>query len=195
MLDTNSTTKANSQSILHQSVQYLKGVGPKRTEIFGRLGVHTIYDMLYYFPRDYNDRTKIEKISEARIGAKITIQGKILGINTRISRNRKYILEVFVGDETGTIAATWFNQPFIANKFHIGDNIFLHGKVGSFKYLQLLNPEYEIIQDEDVNINEGSIIPIYPLTEHISQAHFRKIVKEGVRQFADHIEEILPEGI
>src|SRR5574341_2130689 len=77
MLDTNSTTKANSQSILHQSVQYLKGVGPKRTEIFGRLGVHKIYDMLYYFPRDYNDRTKIQKISEARIGEKITIQGKI----------------------------------------------------------------------------------------------------------------------
>src|SRR5574341_1269753 len=102
MLDTNSTTKATSQSILHQSVQYLKGVGPTRTEIFGRLGVHTIYDMLYYFRRDYNDR------------------------------------QFFVVDETGTIAATWFNLPFISNKFHIGDNIFLHWKVGTFNYLQLL---------------------------------------------------------
>ena len=195
MLDIKSTTKLTSQSILNQSVQYLKGVGPKRSEIFERLRIHTIYDMLYYFPRDYNDRTKIQKISEARIGAEITIQGKILGINPRISRNRKYILEVFVGDETGTVAATWFNQPFLTNKFHIGDNIFLHGKVGTFKYLQLLSPEYEIIQDEDVNTNEGSIVPIYPLTEHISQAHFRKIMKEAVHQFADYVEEILPKEI
>ncbi len=112
-----------SQPILNQSVQYLKGVGPKRSEIFGKLGIHTIRDMLYYFPREYKDLTKIQKISEAKIGIEIGIQGKVLGINTRISRNRKHILEVFVGDETGSVAATWFNQPFLISKFRIGDNI------------------------------------------------------------------------
>ena len=195
MLITKSPTKTSSQSALHQSVQFLKGVGPKRSEILGRLGIHTIHDMFSYFPRDYKDRTRIQKISEAKIGAEITIQAKILAINNRMARNRKYILEAFVTDETGTIAATWFNQPFLMNKFHVGDNLFLHGKVGAYKYLQLLSPEYEVIQDAETNIKEGGIIPVYPLTEHISQTQFRKIVKEAVHHFANHIEEILPKEL
>ncbi len=187
--------KTPSQSVLQQSVQFLKGVGPKRSEILGRLGIHTIHDTLSYFPRDYKDRTRIQKISEARIGAEITIQAKILAINNRMARNRKYILEAFVTDETGTIAATWFNQPFLMNKFHVGDNLFLHGKVGAYKYLQLLSPEYEVIQDAETTIKEGGIIPVYPLTEHISQTQFRKIMKEAVHHFANHIEEILPKEL
>jgi len=195
MLVTKSTAKKTSQSTLNQSVQYLKGVGPKRCEIFGRMGIHTIHDMLYYLPRDYRDYTKIQKISDAKIGDEITIQGKIAGINNRIARNRMHILEVFVSDNTDTIAATWFNQPFLASKFHIGDNVFLHGKVGEYKYLQLLSPEYEIIQDDEASIKEGSVIPIYPLAEHMSQTHFRKIMNETVHHFADYIEELLPEEI
>lgn len=196
MLVTKAMTKTTAQSSLNRSVQYLKGVGPKRSEIFGRLGIHTIRDMLYYFPRDYKDRTRIQKISEARIGAEITIRGKVLGIHPRMTRSRKSILEVFVDDETGTIAATWFNQPFLANKFHVGDSIFLHGRVGSYKYLQLLSPEYEIIRGDEDDINhDGGIIPVYPLTEHISQIHFRKIMKMAVHQFAGYIEEMLSKEI
>ena len=81
------------------------------------------------------------------------------------------------------------------NKFHVGDNLFLHGKVGAYKYLQLLSPEYEVIQDGETNIKEGGIIPVYPLTEHISQTQFRKIMKEAVHHFANHIEEILPKEL
>jgi len=195
MLVTKSPTKTPSQSVLHQSVQFLKGVGPKRSEILGRLGIHTIHDMLSYFPRDYKDRTRIQKISEAKIGAEITIHARILAVDNRMARNRKYILEAFVTDETGTIAATWFNQPFLMNKFHVGDNLFLHGKVGAYKYLQLLSPEYEVVQDDETNIKDGGIIPVYPLTERISQTQFRKIMKEAVHHFANHIEEILPKEL
>ncbi|KAB2834689.1 MAG: ATP-dependent DNA helicase RecG [Candidatus Brocadia sp.] len=195
MVDTKSITKTSSPSSLQQSVQYLKGVGPRRAEIFGKLGMHTIRDMLFYFPRDYKDRTRIQKISEATIGAEITIQGKVLGVQTRMARSRKNVLEVFVSDETGTIAATWFNQPFLRNKFHVGDSVFLHGKVGAYKYLQLLSPEYEIVQDDEANAKEGSIVPVYPLTEHMNQTHFRKIMKEAVHHFAVCIDEIFPQEI
>ena len=182
-------------SVLNQPVQYLKGVGPKRSETLRRLGIHTIYDMLYYFPRDYKDRTRIQKISEAKLGGEITIQGKALGVNSRVARNRMHILEVFVGDETGTVAATWFNQPFLAKKFRIGDILFLHGKVGAYKYLQLLSPEFEIISEDEVNVKGGEIIPVYPLTESISHIHFRKIMRDTVNSFSDYIEEILPEKV
>ncbi len=195
MLVTKIIAKITSQSALHQSVQYLKGVGPKRSEIFGKLGIHTIRDMLSYFPRDYKDRTRIQKISESKIGAEITVQGKVLGVQTRMARSRKSILEVFVGDGTGAIAATWFNQSFLANKFHVGNAVVLHGKVGAYKYLQLLSPEYEIIQDDEINVKEGGVVPVYPLTEHMSQTHFRKIMKEAVHQFAGYIEEMLPKEI
>jgi ATP-dependent DNA helicase RecG len=177
---------------LNQPVQYLKGVGPKRSETLRRLGIHTIYDMLHYFPRDYKDRTRIQKISEAKLGGEITIQGKVLGVNPRVARNRIHILEVFVGDETGTVAATWFNQPFLTKKFRIGDILFLHGKVGAYKYLQLLSPEFEIISEDEVNVKGGEIIPVYPLTESISHVHFRKIMRDVVNSFSDYIEEILP---
>ncbi len=195
MLDIESTVKENTHSILDQSVQCLKGVGPIRGKIFEHLGIHTINDLLYYFPRDYKDHTRIQKISDSRIGAKITIQGKVLGVNTRISRSRKHLLEVFVSDDTGTIAATWFNQPFLTKKFHIGDNVLLHGKVGTYKYLQLLSPEYEIIHNEENDDKEGEVIPIYSLTEQISQGYFRKIMREAVHHFANVAEEILPEEI
>lgn len=197
MLITQPTTKSTTQYALHQSVQYLKGVGPRRSEIFGKLGIHTIRDMLYYFPRDYKDLTRIQKISDAGIGSEITIQGKVLGVQTRTARSRKNVLEVFVGDGSGTIAATWFNQPFLANKFHIGNTVVLHGKVGTYKYLQLLSPEYEILRDDeaDNDVQKGNIVPVYPLTEHMSQTHFRKIMKEAVHHFTSAVEEILPHDI
>ncbi|MCF6159245.1 MAG: ATP-dependent DNA helicase RecG [wastewater metagenome] len=182
--------------IVNQHIQYLKGVGPKRSEILERLGIHTIRNMLYYFPRDYKDHTKIQKISEAKIGAKITIQGTVCGIHTRVSRNRMHILEVFVTDGTGTIAATWFNQPFLTNKFHMDDIVFLYGKVGAYQYLQLVSPEYEIIREkEDTHTREGAIIPVYTLNEYISQTQFRRIMEEAIHQFADSLDEILPEEL
>ena len=97
-----------------------------------------------------------------------------------MSRNLKNILEVFVSDGVGTIAATWFSQPFLANKFRVGDVIFLHGKVSEYRYLQLLNPDYEIIHDGNAAVQDGSIAPLYPLTEQISQLYLRKITREAV---------------
>ncbi|KKO20974.1 MAG: ATP-dependent DNA helicase RecG [Candidatus Brocadia sp.] len=195
MLVTKIGTNTSSPPALHQSVQYLKGVGPRRSEIYGKLGIHTIRDMLFYFPRDYKDRSRVQKISEARIGSEITIFGRVLGVQTRTARSRKNILEVFVGDGTGSIAATWFNQPFLAKKFHVGNRVLLHGKVGAYKYLQVLSPEYEIIQDEEMNVKDGGILPVYPLTEHMSQGHFRKIMKDAVCHFAGAVDEILPTEI
>ncbi len=195
MIATNPPENTASHTHLNQSAQYLQGVGPKRAEILGRLGIRTIRDALCYFPRDYKDLTRKQKISDAKIGADITIQGKILGRETRISRNRKHILEVFVSDESGTIAATWFNQPFLANKFHVGDVIFLHGKVTEYRYLQLLNPEYEIIHNGNAAAQDGGIAPLYPLTEQVGQLYLRKIMREAVTLFAGHVEEILPDEL
>lgn len=180
-----------SQPLL-QPIQYLNGIGPKRSKIIGRLGIKTVSDLLYYFPRDYNDFSKIQKIAEAKTGAGITIQGTINGIQNRVARMGKAILEVFVSDETGAIAATWFNQPFLVNKFRIGDRLFLHGKVNSYKYLQLLSPEYEIISDGQAGGNEWGIIPVYPLTEHISQAQLRKIIHSAIQEYVDLLEDALP---
>jgi len=181
--------------LFNQPIQYLKGVGPKRSEILERLGIKTILDLLYYFPRDYNDFSKIQKISESKIGAKITIRGTIAGIQNRVARGGKPILEVFVSDETGTIAATWFNQPFLVNKFHVGDRLFLHGKVNSYKYLQLLSPEYEMLGDEVSGFTTWGIIPVYPLTEHISQTQLRKIIHSAIQCCADLLDDTLPEAL
>ena len=195
MTATNPPENTSSHTNLNQSVRHLQGVGPKRAEILGRIGIRTIRDVLCYFPRDYKDLTRKQKISEAKIGADITIQGKIIGTETRTSRNLKNILEVFVSDGSGTIAATWFSQPFLAKKFRVGDTIFLHGKVTEYRYLQLLNPDYEILHEGNAATQEGCIVPLYPLTEQVSQLYLRKITREATTLFAGHFEEILPDGL
>ncbi|MDR4507338.1 MAG: ATP-dependent DNA helicase RecG [Candidatus Brocadiaceae bacterium] len=192
---TKSTTKEGSPSALKQSVQFLKGVGPKRKEILVKLGIHTILDLLCYFPRDYKDYTQIQKISDVRLGETITIRGEVVGIKSRMGRSRMHILEVFVDDGTGSIAATWFNQSFLAGKFRVGDMMFCHGKVGAYKYPQLLSPEYEVVHDDTTPLGRWGIIPVYPLTEHISQGYLRKIIGEAVQKYAGSFEEVLPEEL
>jgi len=182
------------QSGLKQSIKYLKGVGPQRSKIIGRLGIHTIEDILYYFPRDYKDYSKIQNISESITGTNVSIQGKIKGIKNRTTRSGKSILEVFVYDETGIIAATWFNQPFLVKKFRVGDTLLLHGRVGLYRYLQLLNPEYETFHADYPN-NTPGLIPVYSLTEGISQNQFRKIMNVAVQHFVDFIDEIIPKHL
>ncbi|HHT9124791.1 MAG TPA: ATP-dependent DNA helicase RecG [Candidatus Brocadiia bacterium] len=180
----------NNESLL-KNVQYLKGVGPRRFALLKRLGIQTIYDLLYYFPRDYQDRSNILNISNIPVNTVATVKGRVIDINSYYARSGKHVLEVYLNDNTGTVQGIWFNQPFLKKKFHVGDEFIFYGRVRFYKCLQIANPEFELITDDPL-MNEG-IVPIYPLTEYLTQALFRNLTKNAVDEYVGSVKEMLDE--
>ena len=178
---------------LNISARFIKGVGPSKLSILNRLGVETVKDLLYCFPRRYEDRSRIKKIGEIRPGNLETIKAKVLTFGEHVSKKGMNIFQVAVGDSSGVIHATWFNQSYMKDKFKIGQELILCGKVEKYNYLQINSPEYEILtgtKEDFVHI--GRIVPVYPLTESLNQRWFRNIMKFTVDNYADEINEILP---
>ena len=178
---------------LKVSARFVKGVGPSRLNILNRLGIETIHDLLYCFPRRHEDRSRIKKVGEIRPWNLETIKVKVLTFGERISKKGMNIFQVAVGDSTGVIHATWFNQPYMKDKFKIGQELILYGRVEKYNFLQINNPEYEILTGtkEDM-VHMGRIVPIYPLTANLNQRWFRNIIKYTVDNYVDEIADILP---
>ena len=183
------------ESPLHKPLQYLKGVGPKRAELLGRLGLSTLKELLYYLPRDYQDRSQLTPIRDVKFGATATIKGRVLDVGLKPTRGRRTLLEVLVSDDTGTIAATWFNQPFLAEKFRKGQEVLLHGKIACYKYLQIINPEFEFSEEEEASLSPSGIVPIYPLTEGLGQGYLRGLARRALEECGPHLEEVIPPSL
>lgn len=182
---------------LQTSVRYLKGVGPRRGEALGRLGITTIEDLLWYFPRRYEDRSQFKPISKLIIAENETVKGTVLNLGLRRAKSGINIFELAVGDESGVIHVTWFNQPFLKKNFRVGDQVILYGKVEFYRRLQINSPEYEIISKTDKNyaIHMGRLVPVYSLTQHISQRYLRGLVYQAVNQHVSHLKDMLPNEI
>ncbi|MBS1259378.1 MAG: ATP-dependent DNA helicase RecG [Candidatus Scalindua arabica] len=185
-----------STSDLDKSIQYIKGVGPKRAQTLGRLGIHTIKDLLYYFPRTHQDRSRVETISSLTDGSTVMVKGIVFNTKSYKTRGWKSIFEISIGDGTGIIQVKWFNRPYQSDIFQVDDHVFLYGKVSSYKQsLQMVNPEFEIVTEEDGKARSVGIIPVYPLAEDMRQAGFRKLAKTVVDEHFHKVEEILTDDI
>lgn len=178
-------------------VRFVKGVGPARAEILKKLDIGTVEDLLYHFPRRYEDRSRLDPINKLKVGEYAAIKGEVLTSGPRFGRGKgASVFKMAFGDDTGVIYAVWFNQPYMQDVFKQGDKAILYGKVERYKDLQISNPEFEIINDEDKEtIHTGRIVPIYPLTEGISQRGMRGVMKNLLDRYLDDAEEFLPEEI
>lgn len=186
-------------------VRYVKGVGPARAEILARLDIETVEDLLYHFPRRYEDRSHFNPINKVKVGEYSTIKGEVLTLSGHRGRG-KAIFKMAFGDESGVIYAVWFNQPYMQKVFKSGDKVVLYGKVERYKDIQITNPEFEIIKDEsgespssteggDRLIHTGRIVPIYPLTEGISQRGMRSVIKNLLDRYLEDVVEFLSADI
>ena len=185
-----------STSDLDKSIQYIKGVGPKRAQSLGKLGIHTVKDLLYYFPRTYQDRSRVEEISNLTDGATAMVKGIVLNIKSFRTRGWKTVFEASIGDGTSLLQIKWFNRPYQSEIFQVDDHVFLYGKVTLYKQsLQMVNPEYEIASGEDGPAKSAGILPIYPLTEEMRQVSFRKLVQTVVDEHFHKVEEIFTDDI
>ncbi|MBI3008463.1 MAG: ATP-dependent DNA helicase RecG [Candidatus Omnitrophica bacterium] len=186
----------HSKDMLQDSAQFVKGVGPRRIEMLNKLGISTIEDLLYYFPRRYEDRSNLKPISKCMAGNLETVKGEVVTTGLKRTRRGLNIFQIAVMDSTGIIYGVWFNQPYMKSRFKIGDQIIMSGKVDRFSNLQINSPEYEILaDDEEDTIHTGRIVPIYPLTQYLNQRVFRTIIKTAIDHYAGHLREVLPEKL
>ena len=177
-----------------------RGVGPKRAKLLSGIGITTLKDSLYYLPHRYEDRSRIDSILAIREGRPETVRGKVItaGVNT----SRGHIPGIFmitVNDGTAAVRARWFNQPFMKKNVPVGCEVLLSGEVKRDRYaggLVFDNPEYEIVGEEgDILIHSDRIVPVYGLTEGISQKQLRKIMFGIVEKYAGNIVDPMPEDI
>jgi len=180
-------------------IQYLKGIGPKRAEILNKAGIKVIEDMLYYFPKRYEDRTKFLNISQLKVGEYQTIKAKVLAKGLKQSWRRRgfKILEVAVGDDTGKIFCVWFNQPYLAEYFKVGTSLILYARIERYSgRLQMNSPEFEIsTEGQDQALSTGRIVPIYSLPEGITQRNLRHLIKSILDKMLPQVEDILPYAV
>jgi ATP-dependent DNA helicase RecG len=173
-------------------VQYLKGVGPERAELLNRLELHTVADVLFHFPRDYQDFTDEREIGRLEEGKLQTVRGVVDDIDVRISQSGKTVLGVLIRSGTDYLRALWFNQPFMREKFDYGQRVAVSGKP---KYegliWQMHHPRVDTLA-EDEDEPAGKILPVYPLTEGLQQWHMRKIVRGALENYAELLDEVFP---
>lgn len=187
-----------AKDLLKKKAQYLKGIGPKRAKQLSRLGIDTVYDLLYYLPRRYEDRRNIALIKDVQPGVPYTIKGKIRTHGIWKTKRGMLVYEMTVTDGTGNIHGVWYNQPYLKSYFKVGRDIILYGKVERFKYLQIAHPDYEILDKKEEKletVHMGRIVPIYPLTQDVTQRYLRALVYRTVEDCVNAAEEVLPTPI
>ncbi len=180
------------------SVQFIKGVGPKWAKTLGALDIYSVRDLLYYFPRDYEDRRKVTKVKNVQPGQKYTLKVKVANIKIEKPRKGLKILKVSFSDNSGVINGLWFNQLYIKKQFKKGKWFYLYGEINeeSWKYrkVEINNPVFEKA-DSKVSIHTKRIVPIYSLTKNLTQKRLRKIIYHAIKDYAIHLEDILPDFI
>ncbi len=177
---------------LNAPVTVLPGVGPRYAQTLARLGMRSLRDMLYYFPRRYDDYSRLEPINRLWYGEEVTVIGTLESINLRPLRNgQAQLVEAVLSDGTGALRVTWFNQPWIAKRLSSGAQIVLSGKIDQYLgRLVLNNPEWEPLEQQQLSTNR--IVPVYPLTAQVTQRWLRRVMNQVVSYWAPRIQDPLP---
>ena len=181
--------------IFGRSIKYVKGVGEARARLLAKLGIYTVDDAVNFFPRDYQDRSVLKKITEIQDGEECAVRASLVSDVTESKPRRNLsIIKALVSDGTAFLSLTWFNQSYIKNSLENGVEYIFFGKVKrSGMRLEMHNPVIETA--EQFGKNTGRILPVYSLTKGLTQTHLRKIIENSLRLTEDKFEEILPQDM
>ena len=181
-----------SYNNLDKSVNEIKNVGINRVNKLSKIGINTIRDLIEYFPRDYEDRREIKKIEDIVINEENTFIGKVNKIPNDIKIRNIRIIKATIEDLTGNVTAVWYNQTYIKKAFKYGIKYIFTGKaIKKYNKIEIQSPEFEIF-DKDNLISSGRIVPIYSLTNGISQKMLRNFIREGISLTKNQLFDFIP---
>ncbi len=199
--------KSISKNTLDEPVQYLKSVGPKRSESFSKIGINSVRDLLYYFPSRHLDRTTVLNAAKAYgylmngYDGELTVIGKVYEKEKKRFGKRE-ILKIQFKDSTGFFECVWFRATkYFYSVFNEGDLFAISSKPEKSKYgaLQFIHPDFDRISEEEEKsfLHTGKIIPFYRIPKelrsgNIGDLSLRKIISIAVENYADQIDETLP---
>ena len=180
---------------LNASLTVLQGVGPKNAKTLEKLGLYTLGDMLYNFPRRYDDYSQLKPIKSLWYGEQVTVIGSIQSVTGRPIRGGKsHITEAIISDGTGGLRLSWFNQPWLTNRLKRGLAISVSGKIDQYLGRLIMNsPDWEMVEEESLHTNR--IVPIYPLTANVAQKWLRKVMSQVISYWAPKLTDHLPESV
>ena len=190
---------STADEVLATPLQYLKGVGPRRAADLEHAGLHTVDDLLHRFPIRYEDRSRLQPIVTLKPGQSASIAARILSCGLRSTRRPGFkIFEALVADESGPLRAVWLNQPFLRDVFAVGQRVVFYGPVEARAgaALQLTNPQYEILDDEEgETIHTGRIVPVYEKTGTVTPKIQRRLVYDALQRLPAEVPDHLPEEL
>jgi len=179
---------------LSSPVSAIKGISSSLAAKFAKLGVHTIRDLLYFFPNRHLDYSRLKKIADLEEGSEESIVANIWQVKeVRLGGRRSS--EAIVGDDTGNVRVVWFNNPYIVKQLDTSKQVVISGRLGIFQGLPVFqSPEWELLEDRELT-HTGRLVPLYPLTRGLHPRPVRRLMKAFIDVWADKLVEFLPADI
>lgn len=179
---------------LFQDIQYIKGIGPRRSRLLHRMGVHSVFDLLWFVPRAYVNRNHVTLIADLKLEETCQLQGRVQ-YTSRIKTRRKgfSLFKALIEDSSGMAEAIWFNQPYLDKAITVGQKVWIRGKVkAGANGAEVQVGEYEILEDGE---RSSAILPVYPLTEGLNQKILRTAMSSVLAAHMPYYPELLNEEL
>ena len=171
-----------------------KYITAKQLSNLKSLGISTVYDLVYYFPRAYDDRTNIKKIGELKFNEYVVLKANVMSVVNLTVRSGKKIVKAMVTDGTGIMEILWFGMPYIKKSLRVGEEYIFIGQTKKAAVFQLINPEYKLFSGQQ-KVSESEILPIYSSNKNITQNSLRKLVEKFLVNFLNYFEENIPKEL
>ncbi|MGL4403841.1 MAG: OB-fold nucleic acid binding domain-containing protein, partial [Fusobacteriaceae bacterium] len=175
-------------------LDFLKERELKDLKKLKKLGIDNVFQLLNYFPRSYDNRTNLKKISELGDNEYVVIKGEVLTCGMGSTFNNKKIVKARINDGSGIIELTWFSAPYISKALKIGEEYYFIGMAKRGSGFQMVNPEFKNISAQK-RMEEGEILPIYSTTKDISQNWLRGIIGKFLNSYLEDFEENIPQEL
>ena len=172
----------------------IKYFDEKNIKKLRNLGVKSLYDLFYYFPRSYDDRTNIMKINELRGDEYVVLKASLMKIVAPSTHSGVKMVKATATDGTGIIEIVWFQMPYLRKTLKLGEEYIFIGQVKRGYVFQMVNPEFKLSSNQR-KLDEGEILPIYSTSKDLPQNSFRKLIKEAVKSKKQLFLENIPESI
>ncbi len=181
---------------LSSPVTDIKNIGGEREKLLASLNIHTVEDLVEYFPRDYDDRSNITPVSQLKTGESDTFTARVIS-EPQVMRIKKLTLcKILLSDGTGNIEGVWYNQPYMKTALKQGQLYLFTGKITEkYNRLQVDSPEFEPLKENGEPISGGRIVPLYTTSKKLSQKILRQLIKSVLDEVTPQLTEFIPPEI